>query len=227
MKLMPVILFLSFTLPVLAEVRTWTAKNGKTVEAEFVLRGMKSVRLKTDAGKILNVPFDGLSRDDQVYAELQSPPSLSVEVDPNENHVGHSVNRRNNEGYLILDFEITIRKKSRMSYSRPLKTNLYVVGVQEVSGAYIILQHHTSRVLFNEKRNSQTIKVSQLVLPQTQADLLTESEYEGYVLTITDERGEKIGVHSNRKAFESRPDFFSALKTGSIFSRSDLQGAPK
>jgi hypothetical protein len=227
MKLTPIILLLFFAFPAFAEVRTWTGADGQTVEAEFELRNMKSVRLKTEAGNTLNVPIDRLSRADQIYVELQSPPDLSVEVEPNENHVGNSVNRRNNEGYLILDFEITVKKKSRMSYSLPLKLELYVVGIQEVSGGYIILQRDSSRIVFNEKRNTQTIKVPQLVVPQTQTAALTESEYEGYLLIITDERGEKLVVKSNRKAFENRADFLSALKKGATFNGSDLEGGQK
>lgn len=212
---------------VFAEFRTWTATDGQTVEAEFLLRSIKSVRLKTQVGKTLNVSFDRLSRQDQIYVELHSPPVLSVEVEPNENHVGESVNHQDREGYLILDFEITVRKKSRMSYSRPLKLDLYIIGMQEVTGRFIVLQHHSSRMVFDNKRNTKIIKASQLVLTQSSEAVITESDYHGYLLVITDDRGERIVILSNRKIFESRATFLGSLRTGSTFARRDLEGPAK
>ena len=56
-----------------AELRTWTAVNGKEVEAEFVSREKGVVKLKLKSGKVFEVPFDKLSELDQEF--LKAKPS--------------------------------------------------------------------------------------------------------------------------------------------------------
>ena len=55
-----------------AELRTWTAVNGKEVEAEFVSNEKGIVKLKLKTGKIFNVPLNKLSNADQDFIVAQS-----------------------------------------------------------------------------------------------------------------------------------------------------------
>ena len=50
-----------------AELRTWTAVNGKEVEAEFVSNEKGIVKLKLKSGKVFRVPLDKLSKEDQDF----------------------------------------------------------------------------------------------------------------------------------------------------------------
>jgi hypothetical protein len=52
--------------PAAAEARTFTSRNGKTLEAEIVSATDKQVELKTPAGKTFNVPLSSLSDKDQL-----------------------------------------------------------------------------------------------------------------------------------------------------------------
>ena len=70
----PVPLFLIIvTLPLLlgsvcnAELRTWTAVNGKKVEAEFVSNEEGIVKIKLKSGKIFDVPANKLSKEDNDF----------------------------------------------------------------------------------------------------------------------------------------------------------------
>jgi hypothetical protein len=69
MKLLLSALLMLLACSVRAEMRKWTSVNGDTISAEFHLRTMDSVRLKTDAGKIITVPFARLSTEGQAYVE--------------------------------------------------------------------------------------------------------------------------------------------------------------
>jgi hypothetical protein len=73
-----------------------------------------------------------------------TPPALSIDVDPNRNSVSESVLPFGGEGYLILD--------------------LYVVGEQERSGYFIILQQYSTRMVFSGKSSRKTVRPGQLVL---------------------------------------------------------------
>ena len=57
-----------------AEPRTWTAINGKEVEAEFVSNEEGVVKLKLKSGKVFEVPANKLSKADQEFltAKLSS-----------------------------------------------------------------------------------------------------------------------------------------------------------
>ena len=56
-----------------AEARTWTARTGRQVVAEFVGVVYGKVRIKrTSDGQIFDVPLERLSDDDQAFVRLQS-----------------------------------------------------------------------------------------------------------------------------------------------------------
>ena len=76
-----IIPFLTFCLVATcnAELRTWTAVNGKEVAAEFVSNEKGIVKLKLKTGKIFNVPLNKLSNADQEF--LEAKPSSGSLVD--------------------------------------------------------------------------------------------------------------------------------------------------
>ena len=64
-----IIPFLAFCLVATcnAELRTWTAVNGKEVEAEFVSNEKEIVKLKLKSGKVFEVPANKLSKEDNEF----------------------------------------------------------------------------------------------------------------------------------------------------------------
>jgi hypothetical protein len=61
-----------------ADIRTWTAVNGKEVEAEFISNEKGVVKLKLKSGKIFEVPLNKLSRSDQNFLTASSSPAGQV-----------------------------------------------------------------------------------------------------------------------------------------------------
>ena len=55
-----------------AELRTWTAVNGKEVEAEFVSNSDGLVSLKMKTGKVFKVPLNSLSKEDQNFLKVKT-----------------------------------------------------------------------------------------------------------------------------------------------------------
>ena len=65
-----------------AELRTWTAVNGKEVEAEFVSNEKGIVKLKLKTGKVFEVPSNKLSKDDNDFiSSLAKPEEVTSKVD--------------------------------------------------------------------------------------------------------------------------------------------------
>ena len=61
-----------------AELRTWTAVNGKEVEAEFVSNEKGIVKLKLKTGKVFEVPANKLSKEDNEFiGSLAKPEGVS------------------------------------------------------------------------------------------------------------------------------------------------------
>ena len=85
MNPLPFIL-LAISLPLLlgsvcnADIRTWTAVNGKEVEAEFVSNEKGIVKLKLKSGKVFEVPANKLSKEDNEFiTSLAKPEGVNVE----------------------------------------------------------------------------------------------------------------------------------------------------
>ena len=77
-----IIPFLAFCLVATcnAELRTWTAVNGKEVEAEFVSNEKGIVKLKLKSGKVFEVPADKLSKEDNEFISYLAKPE-GVNID--------------------------------------------------------------------------------------------------------------------------------------------------
>ena len=74
MRVISVLLLLCLSAICNAELRTWTAVNGKEVEAEFVSNNDGQVSLKMKTGKIFKVPLNKLSKADQEFLKAKSSP---------------------------------------------------------------------------------------------------------------------------------------------------------
>ena len=77
-----IIPFLAFCLVATcnAELRTWTAVNGKEVEAEFVSNEKGIVKLKLKSGKVFEVPANKLSKEDNEFiSSLDKPEGVNSE----------------------------------------------------------------------------------------------------------------------------------------------------
>ena len=63
-----------------AELRTWTAVNGKEVEAEFVSNEKGIVKLKLKSGKVFEVPANKLSKEDNEFiSSLAKPEGVNID----------------------------------------------------------------------------------------------------------------------------------------------------
>ena len=65
-----------------SELRTWTAVNGKEIEAEFVSNEKGVVKLKLKSGKVFEVPLDKLSKADQGFITAKASPANPAKEKP-------------------------------------------------------------------------------------------------------------------------------------------------
>ena len=75
-----------------AELRTWTAVNGKEVKAEFVSNEKGIVKLKLKSGKVFEVHAEKLSADDNEFIIIEGDEYLSSPIDSSPKFLKYKAN---------------------------------------------------------------------------------------------------------------------------------------
>ena len=88
-----------------AELRTWTAVNGKEVEAEFVSNEKGVVKLKLKSGKVFEVPANKLSKEDNEFISSLAKPE-GVNQDELERREGIMYLKGSDTPYTGKSFEL-------------------------------------------------------------------------------------------------------------------------
>ena len=84
-----------------AELRTWTAVNGKEVEAEFVSNEKGIVKLKLKSGKVFEVPANKLSKEDNEFiSSLAKPEGVTKKELEEPSDTPKSLSDADVEGFL-------------------------------------------------------------------------------------------------------------------------------
>ena len=93
--------------------RTWSDKKGNTIKAEFVRWSGTKVMLKTEEGRELAVPADGLSPADQEYLAKIVPPEMEITVDKDIDTVRTIEKSGYTQREETATLKITIQKKGK------------------------------------------------------------------------------------------------------------------
>ena len=84
-----------------ADIRTWTAVNGKEVEAEFVSNEKGIVKLKLKSGKVFEVPLSKLSKEDNEFiSSLAKPEGVTKKELEEPSDTPKSLSDADVEGFL-------------------------------------------------------------------------------------------------------------------------------
>lgn len=211
----------------LAELRVWTLNNGKTVEAEFVSHIGRTVALKTIKGKLVKVQSDLISADDKVYIELSQPPALefsfSKKTKPfiyaplTERFEQNNVPPRS----LFYDFSTLIKQTSSNPYTHEMLAEVFVMAV-EVDGEKNILidyRREPFRLTADNRRmvNIQGAEELMLTTYLGPSGYWRGEKFAGYLIVITDARGEIIGHKTTREWWFENLENLRKVPVGKTF----------
>ncbi len=205
------------------KMRTWTTKEGKVFEGEFVLRVGDKVVLKDVRGRQKKVPVATLSTNDIEYVELSNPPELKVSVSSTEKQVFAYKNKTKVEtiGYEKI-YTGKVRKWSAGPYKHELTAEFFAIGVQRYADVYILLDHQTSTFRLT-KENNESYEFSgkpvrlRKIIPRAweNADFTVRGEKDyGYLIVVKDERGEIIAHKSTSPWLFENYERLKALSVG-------------
>jgi hypothetical protein len=200
-----------------AETRTWTDTKGKTIEAEQVMLLNNQVLLRLADGREIKVSLDTLGKEDRELAMLNQPPSLEVKVSAKTSRTNSSLREAGPASRVQVQEEsigvnVSIRKQSTTPYEAELTAELYVIG--ERDNGYVVLNKTESKFAFTKGGDSEYGFSSKPVTVEKVADRGPGAEYKGYLLVVTDSRGEILEVKSNGGSIARASEAILAAREG-------------
>jgi len=187
--------------------RTWTGKDGKTLDARFITVIGDKVVLEELGGRQRKIPLNRLSGEDMEFIELASPPKFNINFSKQSNQ------RMIKEGPIIsgnppkvLDyvFSAKLAQTSAGEYSHELKVEFFAVGEETNGDNFILLDRQESHFTpTDENGRSHIFRGKKITLLQTVAYFgrgeTRGQKYGGYLVVVTDERGRIIDHGASNK----------------------------
>ncbi|MDF7809365.1 SHD1 domain-containing protein [Pontiellaceae bacterium B12219] len=203
-----------------AELRVWTDKNGKTIEAEHVRTLTNTVVLRRVNGSEIRISLDTLSERDRRYAILQTPPRIDISVasDTDRSNTGYGGRRSVQVQEESVSVEVKVRKSSSAPYEAPLRAEIYLIGSPENKEGYIILDKRTERFFFSAQNGNQhVIQSREIKLRQIESGRQVGVEYKGYLVAIIDKSNEILQMKCSKLDYEKNAAAIMAGETGTMF----------
>ncbi|MDF7799906.1 hypothetical protein P4C99_10540 [Pontiellaceae bacterium B1224] len=202
-------------------MRTWTSVDGQSFEAELLTIMAGEAVLKTPRGKQLKIPMTRFSDEDRRHISLSQPPKLKMDL-------GKKTRQRifkNDEDGLVGCNVYTFSPKVEFSsakYNHELRVDYWVIG-SEISGSQYMLLDKGSDT-FNPSKfpdgkftfTGNEVELYDWVLEHIYNERRGE-RYEGFLITVTDERGKIIAERSTPTWLYKNIDRLKAIKPGSFF----------
>lgn len=201
----PIFIMLIFSLSAIAEseMRVWHLNDGHSVEAEFVYRMRGNVILKPSRGKDLKIPLSNFSEEDLSYIELEMPPK----IDLNSSYTTES--RKYPDMYggpssrvytLMYTFKMTLRVRSATPYRHPLTVEYFAVAEEANGDKHILVHYQKETFHLDDLPNGELVLESEPIPFTTyQVREYTQGiEYAGFLIAVTDSRGEVIAYKTTR-----------------------------
>lgn len=219
------LLALASAVGVLAEPRVWTYQ-GKPLEAEYINIIGDRLVLKTPKGKTVKLPLAQLSPEDREYLVLLNAPKFVIGFlkQANQRFVETGPFIENvDASFTEYTFGVRIRQEDRMDYPYELKIEYWAIGneVKTYGNRYILLDTGSSTftpTAANDKAHTFMGEGKELMQHVYDGDK-RGTEYFGYVITVTDVRGEIIThLESNPWLWEDL-DKIKELPVGAYFDK--------
>ena len=218
------------------EMRAWSARDGRQLEAKFITGiGDKAV-LKTARGKQVKIPVSQLSPEDRRYMEFESPPEFLLNFSKNSN----SVTPPEESPYVgslrplqITDmtFGVRLKQRSTKTYPHELRVEYFAFG-EEVDGNNYVLLDRQASVFTPDKENqgSHSFYSKNPIRIQTTAiraaSPMRGTKYGGFLITVTDEQGRIIQYKTSHKWLFESIETLKKLPVGKHFDKSGNRVGP-
>jgi hypothetical protein len=193
-----------------AETRTWTDTQGKTIEAEQVKRLNDQVWLRLADGREIKVSLDSLGKEDRERAMLNQLPKLEVKVAAKVSRTNSSLREAGPASRIqvqeeTVNIDARIRKSDSTVYDAELTAELYVIGERDNSD-FVVIDKTESTFAFTKASGTEYVVSSKPVTVENISEQRPGVEYKGYLLVVTDSRGEIVEMKGSNGTIECEAD---------------------
>jgi len=200
------------------EIRIWTAVNGETIEGEYARVSGDSVMIRLANKKIIGVPVNQLSDEDQIYVEYKNPPKLKIEYRNSlatRMYVAEPWNddgggQHENQPIYVTDatFGAEVIQQGKQPYNHDLFIEVYALTKQRYDpDNYHIIAHFKSGAFrLNEKNKFRYTHASDDIytilkydLPKSgtsYGELVRGEEYSDMLVLVRDENGDVVAYNA-------------------------------
>lgn len=207
-----------------AEMRTWTKKDGTTLQAEFVREVLGTLVLKDAAERKISIRLNNLSVSDLRYYQNTIPPKINIDFFKNikkkkRNRFAVSFIR---DEMFVLNGTLTLTKESKRPFGGTLRGELYLVGQEVATDDYRMLLKKKFPLRFTAENKgicslSVVTEIRQFIVALTKQS--RGVTYSGYMVVIADEKGKVLQTKTDLGWLDEESlSFFRELPAGSFFN---------
>lgn len=207
----------------ISPMRTWAFE--KPLEAELVTVLGREVVLKNTKGKTIKVPTNRFNESDMEYIELSRPPKFDINF--TRNNQQRLFKNRMEVGeprppQTLSRYGVRIKQTGSGSYNHELKVELFAIGQERLGDRYILFDRQTTRFIptVENGRSHEFLSERTVVMDNYEVDAEPRGErYAGYLVTITDKRGEVIAVDTSNQWLLDHIDNLKKQKPGNYMDK--------
>ncbi len=197
--------------------RTWTSMNGESFTAKLLAVVAGNAILKTPRGEQKKVPLELFSSADRRDIELSTPPRLELDLGKKT----QSRPLKYGSGSVRINeytFTAKVKQSSVGDYSHNLEVEFFTLGSEIGANQYILLDRGKSSFIPSETEDRSFEFSGRTVdlLDFYSYDMRRGDRYAGFLITVTDERGEIIAHRSTPKWLYKNLDALKQLPIGSF-----------
>ena len=219
------------------QMRTWTRIDGTTVAAEFRVMMGKSVILENAKRKQIKLPLDQFSPEDREYIELSTPPRFNIDFIAKSTQIQNPPTAPWSGGGLQRPLQMLgyvfgarVKQQSTGDYSRNLLVEYVAVGEEVDGDNYVLLDRGISSFTpTRENKKTHEFEGKQVELKRIayrSSAPMRGTKYAGYLITITNERGEIIQHKASSEFLFENLENLKKLKPNNHFNSECIRVIP-
>ncbi|MDF7802006.1 hypothetical protein P4C99_21195 [Pontiellaceae bacterium B1224] len=217
-----------------SRLRSWMLTDTRSFEAEFInVLGFDAV-FRNSSGKTVKLPLANLSEADRNYIELSRPPKLNIDFTKINRqktfameHASTSTDIRVPE--TRVRYGVRLRQTSAGDYNHELKVEFFAIGQERLGQKYILLDRRQTSFTptKDNNRTHEFISDREVVLENFMVENEPRGEtYSGYLVVVTDERGEVIAVEASTDRLIKNLENLKKLKPGNYMDKQCIRVYP-
>ena len=187
--------------------RHWVLSDGNEFDGSLLNLTSDTVWIKTADGKEVKVSRTRLSDEDRLYLELYSVPEMRIDFTEKTTQVQLPPIPGDNGDFpaKIMDYSFKVRVKlmDKLKYHYPLTVEYFAIG-SELEGDNYVLWQRGQQTFVPSKENGCELEFStdslrRITSAMQVGNRMRGEKYDGYIVTVTDQRGEIIAHRESHK----------------------------